>query len=600
MKFLYFCLAALCLVPCALRLPAQSPTPPKYEMRGVWVATVVNLDWPVKGASPSSQQQALRTMFDKLQQTGINTIFFQIRSESDAMYTSTLEPWSYYLTGQQGLPPSPSWDPLSFAIEEAHKRGMELHAWINPFRVIRSVTSTYPKAINHLSVQHPDWMLTVKTVMLLNPGIPEARQYLVNLLTDVVKRYDIDGLHYDDYFYPYEGITTEDQATYAVYGTGMTLNAWREDNINRFVKELSEAALAIKPWLKYGISPFGIWRSGNPPGITGLSGADVTYGNAVKWLQEKWIDYLSPQLYWPFGGNQDFAKLSLWWKTQMNGRHLYPGLALYRADPSMTSAASLYTPSEIPKQIRFMRENGIPGALHFRAANISVSTTQGVPDSLRTDLYRYRAFTPVMDWKDVHAPASPQQVELLTETGGRRLRWNQPAPQGQQASPRFYAVYRLQANAPPDWTEAVKSPQNLLAVTSNFEYLDQTPSASMPYWYAVSTISRNSVESAPVAPEAVTSVKELAKTPFRITRIYPNPFESEVRIRFNLEESARITLRIVNMQGQEIARLANRAQFSSGEHEMVWNAPTGTKRQVYVCVLEGEGKTVAKKMIRLN
>ncbi|MBK8044235.1 MAG: family 10 glycosylhydrolase [Haliscomenobacter sp.] len=198
MKFLPIVLAALCLAPCALPLPAQSPPSPKYEMRGVWVATVVNLDWPVRGASPSSQQQALRTMFDKLQQTGINTIFFQIRSESDAMYASTLEPWSYYLTGQQGLPPSPSWDPLAFAIEEAHKRGMELHAWINPFRVIRSVTSTYPKAQNHLSVQHPDWMLTVKTVMLLNPGIPEARQYLV-------KRYDIDGLHYDDYFYPYEG-----------------------------------------------------------------------------------------------------------------------------------------------------------------------------------------------------------------------------------------------------------------------------------------------------------------------------------------------------------------------------------------------------------
>ncbi|MBV6427646.1 MAG: hypothetical protein KIPDCIKN_02168 [Haliscomenobacter sp.] len=597
MKFLPLVLAALCLAPCALS--AQSPASPKYEMRGVWVATVVNLDWPVRGASPSSQQQALRTMFDKLQQTGINTIFFQIRSESDAMYASTLEPWSYYLTGQQGLPPSPSWDPLAFAIEEAHKRGMELHAWINPFRVIRSVTSTYPKAQNHLSVQHPDWMLTVKTVMLLNPGIPEARQYLVNLLTDVVKRYDIDGLHYDDYFYPYEGVTTEDQATYAVYGTGMTLNAWREDNINRFVKELSEAALGIKPWLKYGISPFGIWRSGNPPGITGLSGADVTYGNAVKWLQEKWIDYLSPQLYWPFGGNQDFAKLSLWWKTQMNGRHLYPGLALYRADPSMTSAASLFTPSEIPKQIRFLRENGIPGALHFRAANISVSTTQGVPDSLRTDLYRHRAFTPVMEWKDIHAPAPPQQVELLTESGNRRLRWSQPAPQGQQASPRFFCVYRLQASAPPDWSEAVNNPQNLLTLTDKFEYVDQTPSSSTPYWYAVSTLSRNSVESAPVAPDAVTSVKDIARTRFHITQIYPNPFESEVRIRFSLDESSHLTLRIVNLQGQEVARLANSAPFSPGEHEVVWNAPTGNKRQVYVCVLEGGGKTAAKKMIRL-
>lgn len=266
----------------------------------------------------------------------------------------------------------------------------------------------------------------------------------------------------------------------------------------------------------------------------------------------------------------------------------------------MTSAASLYTPSEIPKQIRFMRENGIPGALHFRAANISVSTTQGVPDSLRTDLYRHRAFTPVMEWKDTHASASPQQVELLAEAGGRRLRWSQPAPQGQQASPRFFGVYRLQANAPPDWSEAVKNPQNLLALTDKFEYQDQTPSSSTPYWYAVTTLSRNSVESAPVAPDAVTSVKEIARTRFRITQIYPNPFESEVRIRFSLDESSHLTLRIVNMQGQEVTRLANSAPFSPGEHEVVWNAPTGNKRQVYVCVLEGGGKTAAKKLIRLN
>ncbi|MFM8450300.1 MAG: glycoside hydrolase family 10 protein, partial [Haliscomenobacter sp.] len=187
----------LCALLCAyLAAYAQSP---KYEMRGVWVATVVNLDWPVRGASPASQQQALRQLFDRLRAAGINAVFFQVRSESDAFYDSPKEPWSYYLTGVQGTAPVPAWDPLAFAIEEAHQRGMELHAWINPFRVIRSISATYPKASGHLSVQKPEWMLAVKNILLLNPGIPEARQYLIEVLSDIVQRYEVDGLHYDDY-----------------------------------------------------------------------------------------------------------------------------------------------------------------------------------------------------------------------------------------------------------------------------------------------------------------------------------------------------------------------------------------------------------------
>ncbi len=579
--------------------PQATAQNPKHEMRGIWVATVVNLDWPVRGASPAAQQQALLTMFDKLQKAGFNAVFFQIRSESDAMYPSPTEPWSYYLTGTQGLPPNPTWDPLAFAIEEAHKRGMELHAWINPYRVIRSISATYPKAFNHLSVQRPTWMLPIKNILLLNPGIPEARRYLVDLLTDLVKRYDIDGLHYDDYFYPYEGITNEDQNTYVLYGGGLSLNAWREDNINRFVRELGTAVLEIKPWLKYGISPFGIWRSGVPQGITGLSGADVTYGNAVRWLQEKWIDYLSPQLYWAFGGNQDFAKLSLWWKTQMNGRHLYPGLAAYRAEPSMTAATSLFTPSEIPRQIRFLRQNDVPGALHFRAANITATSTQGLPDSLRNDLYKRPAITPVMTWKDTNAPAMPQQMEILQVAGGSTLRWVQPAPTGKQSSPRFFAIYRIQSDTLPDWSQLTKTSDYLLAVTASMEYTDLTGPSLPPYRYAVTTISRNGVESPPAFPSTPTAIREKTPLPFRFIQIFPNPFETELFIRFNLERSMRISVRITDIQGREIANPVNNEPFPAGMNEVRWirNGISGPGRQVFICVLEGEGKRMAKKIL---
>jgi uncharacterized lipoprotein YddW (UPF0748 family) len=582
-----------------ITLPSVKAQTSKHEMRGMWVATVVNLDWPVRGASPASQQAALATMFDKLQKAGFNAVFFQIRSESDAMYPSQTEPWSYYLTGTQGLAPSPSWDPLAFAIEEAHKRGMELHAWINPYRVIRSISATYPKAFNHLSVQRPTWMLPIKNILLLNPGVPEARKYLVDMLTDVVKRYDLDGLHYDDYFYPYEGITNEDQNTYVLYGGNLSLNAWREDNINRFVKELGAAVLEVKPWLKYGISPFGIWRNGVPSGITGLSGADVTYGNAVRWLQEKWIDYLSPQLYWPFGGNQDFAKLSLWWKSQMNGRHLYPGLAIYRAEPSMTSAASLFTPSEIPRQIRFLRQNEIPGALHFRAANIAATNTQGLGDSLRNDLYRRPALTPVMSWKDPNAPAAPQQLEAVAVSGGMRLRWNQPAPIGSQASPRFFGIYRIQSAASPDWGPIVSSSENLIAVTSAMEYTDPSGTTNPPYHYAVTAISRNGVESAPATPQIQTAVRENPAPPFEFSRIFPNPFETELIIQFYLKRTMSVNIRIVDLQGREIVRLADAEQLPSGPHEIRWTRPAanGKKRQVFLCVLEGEGKRITKKIV---
>lgn len=578
---------------------AQPVAAPKYELRGAWISTVINLDWPTRGASPQQQKTELLRIFDDLKKAGINAVFFQVRSESDAFYQSSLEPWSYYLTGKQGQKPNPFWDPLQFAIDEAHKRGMELHVWFNPFRAIRSLNSTYPKDSLHVSVRHPELLITVRNVLMLDPGIPAARQYIIDVATDIVKRYEIDGLHYDDYFYPYEGMGKEDTASFAKYGNGLTLNAWREDNINRLVQELGAATAALKPLVKYGVSPFGIWRSGVPPGITGLSGADVTYGNAVVWLEKQWIDYLAPQLYWRFGGNQDFEKLANWWKTQMNGRHLYLGLAIYRADPSTTGAAALYSPAEIPNQIYFTRQKEIPGVLMFRAANLSRLNSQGLADSLCNRIYSTPALTPIMSWKPLEAPGVAKNLQLIPVTNATNLSWSAPEATGRQAKARMYAIYRVQATQEPFWLDAIQEPKNLLAVTGATQYQDRSIIDGAQYWYAITAVSGNSIESLPssFAPLS-TSTKTVVRKDFGIREVFPNPFNQQLHIRYSIGAPGTLSLRIYNTLGQEMITLVDEERKSAGDYEAVWIPAKDAEPGLYICVLEVDRQKMVHKVIK--
>ena len=577
---------------------AQPVAAPKYEFRGAWISTVINLDWPTRGASPQQQQTELLRIFDDLKKAGVNAVFFQLRSESDAFYQSALEPWSYYLTGKQGQSPNPFWDPLQFAIQEAHKRGMELHAWFNPFRVIRSTNSTYPKDSLHVSIRHPEWMMNIRNILLLDPGIPAARQYIIDVATDIVKRYDVDGLHYDDYFYPYEGIGNQDTASFAKYGSGMTLNAWREDNINRFVQELGAATYALKPLVKYGVSPFGIWRSGVPPGISGLSGADVTYGNAVVWLEKQWIDYLAPQLYWKFGGNQDFEKLANWWKTQMNGRHLYPGIAIYRADPSTVGSAALYSPSEIPNQIYFTRQKEIPGVIMFRAANLSRLNSQGLADSLCNRIYSNPALTPVMPWKPLDAPGVAKNLHLVPATNSINLSWSAPEANGRQAKARMYAIYRVQAEKEPFWLLAMQEPKNLLAVTGSTQYQDRSIIDGQQYWYAVSAVSGNSIESLPSSFAPMSTKTRVVRTDFGIREVFPNPFTQQLHIRYSIGAPGTLSLRIYNALGQEMVTLVNEERKTAGDYEAVWIPEASANTGLYICVLEVDRQKMVHKVVK--
>lgn len=494
MKSLVLCAIIFFLSP---TLFAQS-TPPKREFRAAWIATVTNLDWPSSNnLSTDQQKQQLINILDELKKDGINVVIFQVRSECDAMYSSAYDPWSYWLTGAQGIPPYPYYDPLEFAIQEAHKRGMELHAWFNPYRAERSVGS-YTLDPNHVSVKHPDWVLQISTFKFLNPGLPDVRNYITSVIYDVVSRYDIDGVHFDDYFYPYppNNMTSSastnalDDAAFAADPRGfINKNDWRRDNVNILVQQVYDSIQSIKPWVKFGISPFGIWQPGYPSGITGMNAYADIYCDAIAWLHKKSIDYLTPQLYWPFGGGQDYGKLQPWWADSVaaNSRHFYPGHAYYRI-------VNWTSPSEMPNQIRLDRSNPkVEGSVFFRAGNFA-ENPKGVTDTLRNNLYKYLAISPIMNWKDIVPPNPIQNLRFERLANGQAgLTWDLPAVASDGDTASRYVVYRF--NKSNITITDLDSSKNILNVEGFRQSIPGTPSGGGPYYFVVTALDRNFNES---------------------------------------------------------------------------------------------------------
>lgn len=594
--------------------------PPKHEFRGAWISTVLRLDWPRTTAS-IRQQGDLVVMLDALKAAGINAVFFQVRSEADAMYASELEPWSYWLTGVQGQAPEPFYDPLAFAVEEAHKRGMELHAWLNPFRADRD-TDDYAVDPAHVTAAHPDWILSFDltqtagsgdSLRLLDPGLPAVRDYVARVVADVVRRYDVDGIHFDDYFYPYppNEIDDEDDPTFAAHPNGFTDRAdWRRDNIDRLIAQVADSIRALKPYVKFGISPFGIWRSGVPPGITGLSAYDVIYADAPNWVYEQTVDYLAPQLYWPFGGGQDYARLSAWWASVAFGRHLYVGHALYRADP-VTATGTLYAASEVPRQIRYNRgDPGIQGSVFFRAENLTRLSSQGIVDSLRADLYRYPALTPTMPWKDVTPPAAPRDLAFAwTDAGEVLLEWQPPAPEAGVPAPRRYTVYRVRAAAPPAFETVAADARNLLAVTGEPRLADRPEQAAEPYHYYVASVSANAVEStsAPsvsLEGRAVAVEAPPAASVFALHPGYPNPFAASTAIAFTLDRPALVSLRVYDLLGRRVATLVGGRPYDRGTSVVQWDGTNDAGQPVaggtYLYQLEADGQRRTRLLVRVD
>ncbi len=489
--FLFACLFA------STETSMEAQTAPKREFRGAWIATVTNIDWPSSpGGSSSGQQFQLTALLDKLAAAGVNAIIFQIRPACDAFYASPYEPWSSWLTGVQGQAPSNDYyDPLAFATQEAHKRGMEIHAWFNPYRVKLGKSSPAQLAPNNVAFLHPDWAIVCTPLTdgytFLNPGLPQVRDHVAKVVADVVRRYDIDGVHMDDYFYPYpeHGFTKEDLETFRLNPNGFaypdSLAPWRRNNVNLLIRQIYDSVQVIKPVVKVGMSPFGIWKNGVPAGTAGTSGYDVLYCDAVAWMTGKYIDYITPQLYWPFGGGQDYAKLQPWWFSQTNGRHLYTG--------NITSVGS----AQLGLQISFNRATKVQGAVVFSARGIS-GNSGGLADSLKYKYYASAAAIPVMAWKDSIPPGAPANIRTTVNsaTGLYELAWDPPLAAADGDTARRYLLYRFtrQLYQPAD----LDASSNLLALTGQPTVVPSArlDTVNVQYYFAVSALDKNNNESA--------------------------------------------------------------------------------------------------------
>ncbi|MBL8910626.1 MAG: family 10 glycosylhydrolase [Archangium sp.] len=443
------------------------------ELRGVWVATVQNLDWPTsQSLSADAGRAALTNLVNSMADAGLNALFFQVRPESDAVYESTLEPWSRFLTGTQGN--DPGWDPLDELVTLAHARGMEVHAWMNPYRGLTSTTVN--AAQNHVTRTLSSAAITYNGAVVMNPGELAVRQHVEAVVQDLLTRYDVDGLHFDDYFYPYpDSMSTPfpDSATYSAYqadGGTMNLGDWRRDNVNTLVREVMAIVENDHPQVRFGISPFGIWRSNQP--VPGLDAYATIYCDAPTWMMNGWVDYLAPQLYWREGSAQDYSTLATWWAMRnMGGRHLFPGHAVHQ----LSSGAANWPLSEIQTQIditRSLASMGAQGDIHFRAAFIA-NDTKGVHGLFRNTLYARPALAPVLP----RAGASVAPAVPFVMVSGGMANVTTPAPQ----SVRFFALYR--ELSPGNWElrRVSGAPSASFAVTSGA--------------WAVSAVARGGAES---------------------------------------------------------------------------------------------------------
>jgi len=402
--------------------PADLPAIPR-EFRAAWVATVDNIDWPSKPGLPTADQQAeLVAILDRCASLRINAVVFQVRPVGDALFASETEPWSAYLSGRQGQAPEPFYDPLAFAIDESHARGIELHAWFNPFRTSHPSNKTV--AAGHITQRRPDWNRAYGPYTWLDPGEPDVHAYVLDVIRDVVRRYDVDGVHLDDYFYPYpvtdknkKPVDFPDDASWRRYVSGggqLDRADWRRDNINRFVRALYAAVHEEKPHAKVGLSPFGIWRPGNPPQIKGFDAYEQIYVDSRLWIKEGWLDYLTPQLYWAIDATaQSYPALLDWWIEQDTlGRHIWPGLFTSR----IKDGRSDWPAEEICQQIRLTRQRPRgDGHVHFSMKAI-MANRDGIADRLG-ELYATPALVPPCDWLAQTRPAAPRARVAATEEG---------------------------------------------------------------------------------------------------------------------------------------------------------------------------------------
>lgn len=491
MKRIYtLLLTFLLLWPC---VTAQNLLP-KREFRGAWIQII---NGQFEGMSRDQMQANLTHQLNVLQQCGINAIMFQVRGEADAMYPSPYEPWSRFLTGRQGTAPNPYWDPLAWMITECHKRGMELHAWINPFRA--KTKGTKELALSHPYVKHPERFFEYDGLYLFDPGLNENRRYICQIAADIVRRYDVDGIHMDDYFYPYPvaGMTIPDQATYITHKNGIdNVDDWRRYNVNLFIEMMHDSIRAVKPWVKFGVSPFGIYHNVQPgsniPGSNtrGLQNYDNLYADVLYWINKGWVDYNIPQIYWEIGHKAaDYEELIKWWSRFAGGRPLFIGQDVERT----VRAADLKNPQRNQMSAKFGLQRslrGIQGSCLWYSAAV-VRNEGNYATALQKNYHRTPALQPLFPFIDDEAPGKPRKLKTMWMPNGYYLFWTAPKGTQEMDVARNYVVYRFEQGERID----LFNPEHIVAITPQTFYRLPYENGRKKAVYVVTALDRLQNES---------------------------------------------------------------------------------------------------------
>ena len=463
LKYISFLMSVLLLVSCASKRTLQvvGDGHPKREFRGAWIQAV---NGQFTGKSEQEMKTYLTTMLDNLQKVNVNAVIFQVRVEGDALYESRYEPWSRFLTGVQGK--SPGWDPLAFMVDECHRRNMELHAWINPYRA--RTKGTTKVAANHHSAKKPKDFIAYEGQLYFNPSLQSNRDHICGIVRDILNRYDVDGLHIDDYFYPYPAAGKEfaDDAWFRKSGAADKA-AWRRENVNQLIYQLHRTVREAKPWVKFGVSPFGIyrnegsWEHGSK--TKGLQCYDDLNADVLYWIEQGWVDYCIPQVYWEIGHKAaDYDELVKWWAKYASKRPLYIGQDVQRTVKAKDADSP--TGNQQADKYRMQRAQGnVQGGCFWDAAS-AANNVDGYRDYLATGIYRYPALMPLYGFIDGKAPSKVDGVRVIDENGERVLVWlvGKNAGKDVMDAPHRYVVYCFRKGEKVE----LDNPGNILAITS--------------------------------------------------------------------------------------------------------------------------------------
>ena len=483
------------------------PEPPIAELRGAWIASVANIDWPSSpNLSPDKQKMEFDSILSVLKSMGMNAVFVQIRPAADALYPTKLAPWSKYLTGKQGVAPSPEYDPLEYMVKATHARRMEFHAWLNPYRATVDLDTVNLGPTHPMKTLSADrkkqWFFRYGNKYYFNPANALVIKYLENVVREVVTRYDVDGIHFDDYFYPYpeQGQSLDDYDQFASDPHGFSnIYDWRRDNVNRLIEGVSKTIHSVKPWVRFGVSPFGVWRnsSRDPNGSAtnaGLTCYDDLYADVLNWLQKGWIDYVAPQVYWSIGfPPADYRNIIDWWSKHTYGKQLYIGHAAYKIgngtqynDPNW----NLY--NQTVQQVELNRITpGVNGSIYFSTKPL-LKNTLGVQDSLSQSLYKSLALIPPITNDKKTLPVAPQFCKVKGNRDSLMLAWNACEILTGEEMPYYFGVYRFNGDHVGEFDDA----KYLIGITTygeeeeKWKFADQNLREGEYYTYSIVAFNR--------------------------------------------------------------------------------------------------------------